>query len=110
MNNLQEKRLAIAESIIETAGAIAKQTKNLPVKNRYFFKRKNIRGLSRQNKRQRKTALFNMAFSSLMGAAQIQMISSQPIPKFQSGGSRGAGKQYETMAWVGENDAKIIRK
>ena len=85
MNNLQEKRLAIAESIIETAGAIAKQTKNVPVKNRYFFKRKNIRGLSRKNKTQRKLALFNMAFLARMGAMQISRIISTPIPKFEKG-------------------------
>lgn len=109
MNNLQEKRLAIAESIIQTAGAIAKQSKELPVKNRYFFKRKNIRGLSRQNKRKRKTALFNMAFVSQMGAMQISRIILTPIPKFQAGG-RAAGKTHETMAWVGENGAEIIRK
>ena len=105
MNNLQEKRLAIAESIIETAGAIAKQAKNLPIKNRYFFKRKNIRGLSRQNDMKRKQALFNMAFLSEMGAMQIRRVIEAPIPKLQKGGRDLGG-----IAIVGDHGQEIIRK
>jgi len=85
MTPQQEKKLAIAESIIHTASAIATHAKQLPVKNKYFFKRSYARGLSRQNKVNRKRALFNMAFLSMSGAMQIQQIIATPIPRFEKG-------------------------
>lgn len=80
-----EKKLAIAESITVTAAKIIKASSDLPKKNIYWFKRKNIRGLSRQNRKQRAKALFDLSFSSLMGAVNIAHIVSQPIPKFKPG-------------------------
>ena len=109
MNNLQEKRLAIAESIINTATQIVQAASDYPKRNKYFFKRKKIRGRSRQEKQKRKRLLFQIAFAKYTGAAQVAQIIQTPIPKFQSGG-RSAGKTYETMAWVGVNGAEIISK
>ena len=86
MNNLQEKRLAIAESIIQTAEVITSEIKQLPKRNKYFFRRKNIRGLSRQNKRKAKVSLFNIAMTKYMASAQIARIAATPIPKFEKGG------------------------
>ena len=86
MNNLQEKRLAIAEFIIQTAEVITSEVKKLPRRNKYFFKRKNIRGLSRQNKRKSKIGLFNIAMTQMMSASHIAQIAATPIPKFEKGG------------------------
>lgn len=85
MNNITEKKLAIAESIIITSAKIIKSANELPKKNTYWFKRKYIRGLSRQNKQKRAIALFNLSFSSLMGAINIARIASTPTPIFKKG-------------------------
>ena len=109
MNNLQEKRFCILESILNTANNTAKLAKEIPKKNKYFFTRKNIRGLSRQNKKKKAIALMNLQIGVIMGISQTRLIASTPIPKFQLGG-RSYGKTHETMAWVGENGAEIISK
>lgn len=82
MNSITEKKLAIAESIIITSAKIIKSANELPKKNKYFFTRKYIRGLSRQNKKKKAVVLFNLSFSSLMGAVDVARIFSTPIPKF----------------------------
>ena len=81
----QEKKLAIAQSIIQNADIVISEIKKIPKGNKYFFTRKNIRGLSRQNKRKTKLVLFNIAMVQRMNALHIANIAATPIPKFQRG-------------------------
>jgi hypothetical protein len=82
---MQQKQIAIAQSIIDTAAVIAKLSKQIPIRNRYWFKKTYSRGQSRKDKAKRKLALINIMFSSVMGASQLAQIIATPIPKFKPG-------------------------
>jgi len=92
MNNLQEKRLAIAESINDTANQISKlclefhsnSYKGKRLKGNNF--RKERRWIKKKQKKEAAKLAFGSAIITGMGAMRFSMIASQPIPKFQKGG------------------------
>lgn len=77
----KQKTLALAESIFNTAAAICKQIKTA------FPKKRAFRPIDRTpGKRIRKQAAkATIPLTGMMGATQISLILSQPLPKFQMG-------------------------
>ena len=80
-----QNKVAIFESVTNTAEQLISTLKQYPKENKYFFKKDYSRGLSRRNKVKRKKVLLNITMQRRMGAAQIALIQSQPIPKFPKG-------------------------
>lgn len=80
-----EKRIAIIETVTSTAQQIVSAAKDYPKKNKGWWSKKYIRGLSRQNKKKAKLQAAKIALAAAIGRMQIQRIISQPIPKFPKG-------------------------
>lgn len=79
---IQQKRLAIFESVVNTATAVsgfAKQLPNTGKRRNIFVKSYNRRP---NNKRKRALLLAQIAWSAHMGAVQIAIVASQPILKY----------------------------
>jgi hypothetical protein len=74
----RDKQIAIFQAIINTAAGIAKAIPNIAL----------------------------MAIAAAIGAAQIAIIASRPIPKFK-GGKKG---NYEGLGEVGEAGAELVEK
>lgn len=93
MTPQQEKQLAIAESVNDTANQISKLCSEFH-SNSYKGKRlkgnnyrKQRRWIKKKQKLEQAKLAFGASISAGMGAMRIQMIASQPIPKFQKGSS-----------------------
>lgn len=80
MNPKSEKAIAIMNTTLDTAKSVMALSKEAFPKRRLFGKI-DRRPLKRIKK---KRALALLMFSAAMGAAQIAIIASQPIPKFPS--------------------------
>lgn len=74
----RDKQVAIFQAIINTAAGVAKAIPNIAL----------------------------MAIAAAIGAAQIAIIASRPIPKFK----KGKKDQYEGLGEVGEAGAELIEK
>lgn len=74
----RDKQVAIFQAIINTAAGVAKAIPNIAL----------------------------MAIAAAIGAAQIAIIASRPIPKFR----KGKKDQYEGLGEVGEAGAELIEK
>lgn len=97
---MSEKRMAILRSVIDTAAALSKIVPAAYPKKQMFAKNKYLRA---PIKRKTKTiARMMLATTSAIGAAQIHLIMSQPIPKrnFESGGD----------AFVVERGSELIER
>lgn len=81
----EEKKIAIAAQIINTASAVTTHLNKLPPKNTWVKKWK-TRKINRRPQKKKKTAiaLSKVAMDTYMCAVQIRIILSQPVPKGNS--------------------------
>ena len=91
LTDYQLKALELVKSIQVTASSVVNIARQLPKtgkKHRNIF----IKVYNRKpgNKKKRAAGMLNMAISSVMGAASIARIVSQPMPKYPRGSYTGA--------------------
>lgn len=87
MINKLEKASAILEELTTQARVITREIKEMPQKNRYWFRRDTSRGASRRSKRRKMIALMKIGMATASSCARIAMIKATPIPKYDQGGS-----------------------
>lgn len=104
-----EKRLAIASAVLKTAISITGVLKNsmgvLRKKPRFVNKHLYVRKARLSRRRHIACTVAQLALNSAIGAAQIHMIASVPMPKFKPGSSIKSG-----IAIIGENGKEEINK
>lgn len=104
-----EKRLAIINAALETALSIKKVLKNsgdvLRKKPRFINKHLYAHKARLNRRRHIACAVAQLALNSAIGAAQMHMIASAPMPKFKPGSSINSG-----IAIIGENGKEEINK
>lgn len=87
MQSIIDKKLAILQSVMQTADSITNTLKDMPhtgKKGRNVF----VKACNRrpQNKKKRDMVIIRVALSACFGATDLSKIIQTPIPRYPSGG------------------------
>lgn len=101
---IKEKKIAIANTIINLANSVASILRAMPTNRKRLFQKKNRRPMRKQKQR---LGFAKVAMQLYMSKMQIDNIIQQPIPRFPQGSESQKG-----IAIVGNEDKEeiILRK